>query len=308
MSSVHVRTPRSFADLSSKAWLLLPFAFAASILLGYGVLGLVLWGCQSCVSYFIFEPDRTLYAKPADFSFNVRDVGLPVRLSGHAGQSLHGWWVASAAWDAKVVLYLHGNDGNVSTSMGDVAPLRELGYAVFILDYRGYGESAGSFPSEKTVYEDADAAWIYLVDQRGISPAHLYIYGHSLGGAIGIELALHHPEAAGLIVESGFTSIRDMAKLRKRYALLPIGLLNQRFDSIQKVSRLKLPVLYIHGTADEVVPYAMGEQLFKASGGRKRFIAIGGGLHANNAAVGGPLFRAAIRDFVEESAASPLTR
>jgi pimeloyl-ACP methyl ester carboxylesterase len=299
MSSVHVRTRGSFADLSSKAWLLLPFAFAASLLLGYGVIGLVLWGCQSCVSYFIFEPDRTLYAQPADFSFNVRDVGLPVRLSGHAGPSLHGWWVAAAAWDAKVVLYLHGNDGNVSTSMGDIAPLRELGYAVFILDYRGYGESEGSFPSEKTVYEDAEAAWIYLVDQRGISPAHLCIYGHSLGAAIGIELAVHHPEAAGLIVESGFTSLRDMAKLRKRYALLPMRLLNQRFDSIQKVSRLELPVLYIHGTADEVVPYAMGEQLFKASGGRKRFIAIGGGLHNNNAAVGGPLFRAAIRDFVE---------
>ena len=308
MSSVNALRPGPFADLSSKAWLLLPFAFAASLFLGYGVLGLVFWGCQSCVSYFIFEPDRTLYAKPADFSFNVRDVGLRVRLSGDAGQSLHGWWVASAAWDAKVLLYLHGNDGNVSTSMGDIAPLRELGYAVFMLDYRGYGESEGSFPSEKTVYEDAEAAWIYLVEQRGINPAHLYIYGHSLGGAIGIELALHHPEAAGLIVESGFTSLRDMAKLRKRYALLPMQLLNQRFDSIQKVSKLKLPVLYIHGTADEVVPYAMGEQLFKASGGRKRFIAVGGGLHANSAAVGGPLFRAAIRNFVEDCAAPALTQ
>jgi len=299
MSSVNALRPGLFAGPPSKAWLLLPFAFVASLLLGYGVIGLVLWGCQSCVSYFIFEPDKTLYAKPADFSFNVRDVGLPVSLSSDAGQSLHGWWVASAAWDAKVLLYLHGNDGNVSTSMGDIAPLRELGYAVFMLDYRGYGESEGSFPSEKTVYEDAEAAWIYLIDQRGISPAHLYIYGHSLGAAIGIELALHHPEAAGLIVESGFTSLRDMAKLRKRYALLPMQLLNQRFDSIQKVSRLELPVLYIHGTADEIVPYAMGEQLFKASGGRKRFIAIGGGLHANSAAVGGPLFRAAIRDFIE---------
>ena len=308
MSSVNALRAGPFAELSSKAWLLLPFAFAASLLLGYGIIGLVLWGCQSCVSYFIFEPDRTLYAKPADYSFKVRDVGLPVTLSSDAGQSLHGWWVASAAWDAKVVLYLHGNDGNVSTSMGDIAPLRELGYAVFILDYRGYGESAGSFPSEKTVYEDAEAAWNYLVDQRGISPARLYIYGHSLGGAIGIELALRHPEAAGLIVESSFTSIREMAKLRKRYALLPMQLLHQRFDSIQKVSKLKLPVLYIHGTADEVVPYAMGEQLFKASGGRKRFIAIGGGLHANSAAVGGPLFRAAIRDFVEDSAATALTQ
>src|SRR5207302_10642104 len=147
------------------------------------------------------------------------DVGIRVRLSGDAGQSLHGWWVDPAAWDAKVMLYLHGNDGNVSTSMGDIAPLRELGYAVFMLEYRGYGESAGSFPSAKTVYEAAEAGWNYLVDQRGISPAHLYIYGHSLGGAIGIELALRHPEAAGLIVESSFTSIREMAKLRKQYSL-----------------------------------------------------------------------------------------
>jgi pimeloyl-ACP methyl ester carboxylesterase len=123
--------------------------------------------------------------------------------------------------------------------MGEIAPLRELGYSVFVPDYRGFGESEGSFPSEKTVYEDAEAAWNYPVDQRGIRPAHLYIYGHSLGGAIGIELALRHPEAAGLIVESSFTSIGEMAKLRKRYALLPIQLLNQRFDSIQKVSKLK---------------------------------------------------------------------
>jgi pimeloyl-ACP methyl ester carboxylesterase len=94
-------------------------------------------------------------------------------LSGHAGQSLHAWWVAAAAWDAKVVLYLHGNDGNVSTNMGEIAPLRELGYAVFMPDYRGYGDSEGSLPSEKTVYEDAEAAWIYLVDQRGIRPASL---------------------------------------------------------------------------------------------------------------------------------------
>ena len=111
--------------------------------------------------------------------------------------------------------------------------------------------------------------------------------------------ALRHPQAGGLIVESAFTSIPDMAKLRPQYALLPTRLLNQQFDSIGKVSGLRLPVLYIHGTADEVVPYRMGEELFKASGGRKRFVAIGGGLHDNNAAVGGPLLRGEIRDLVE---------
>src|SRR2546422_4902100 len=102
VSPVSQSTMRLPADFSSRAWLLLPFAFAASMLLGYGVIGLVLWGCETCVSYFIFQPDRTLYAKPADFSFNVRDVGLPVTVPGDAGQSLHGWWVAAPAWDAKV--------------------------------------------------------------------------------------------------------------------------------------------------------------------------------------------------------------
>jgi pimeloyl-ACP methyl ester carboxylesterase len=172
-----------------------------------------------------------------------------------------------------------------------------------MIDYRGYGDGRASLPSEKTVYEDAEAAWNYLVKERGIDPAHLYIHGHSLGGAIAIELALHHPEAAGLIVESSFTSIRDMAKLHKKYALLPVRLVNQKFDSINKVGKLRLPVLYIHGTGDEVVPYAMGQKLFKASGGTKRFVTIGGGLHGNNSAVDGPRFRNAIRDFVEESAA-----
>src|SRR3989442_14313279 len=237
VSPVSQSTMRLSANLSSRAWLLLPFAFVASLLLGYGVIGLVLWGCESCVSYFIFAPDKTLYAKPADYSFNVRDVGLPVTVPGDAGQSLHGWWVAAAAWDAKVVLYLHGNDGNVSTSIGEIAPLRELGYAVFMPDYRGYGESEGPFPSEKTVYEDAEAAWIYLVEQRGFRPAKLYIYGHSLGGAISIYLALHQPETSGVISASNFNSIQGMTKLRKKDFLVPMQPFGQPVGYDQKVSK-----------------------------------------------------------------------
>ena len=242
------------------------------------------------MSYFIFEPERRLYARASDFPFEVLDIRV--------SDELHGWWVPGAGPQPKVLLYLHGTGGNVSTSIGGIAPLRELGYSILMLDYRGYGESEGALPSEKTVYQDAESAWDYL-RSRGIDPANVIIYGHSLGAAIAIELALHHPEAGGLIAESGFTSIADMAKLRPQYALLPTRLLNQQFDSIGKVSALQLPVLYIHGTADEVVPYRMGEQLFRASGGRKRLVAVGGALHDNNAAVGGPLFRREIRDFVE---------
>jgi pimeloyl-ACP methyl ester carboxylesterase len=213
-----------------------------------------------------------------------------------------GWGIPSAQPGAKVVLYLHGNDGNVATSMAEIEPLRELGYSVFVIDYRGYGRSDARFPSESSVYEDAEAAWDYLVRERRISPGRLYIYGHSLGGAIAIELAMRHPEAAGLIVESSFTSIYDMARLQRKYSLLPIKpFLNQRFDSIQKVSRLRVPVLYVHGTDDEVVPISMGRRLFSASSGVKSFAVIEGGRHGDNAAVGGPAYRAAIRSFVDRS-------
>jgi fermentation-respiration switch protein FrsA (DUF1100 family) len=254
----------------------------------------------------VFEPDRMLHATPADYSFPVHDVGIAI--AGKPGQTLHGWWIPAANPRAKVVLYLHGNDGNVSTSVDGIAPLRELGYSVFMIDYRGYGASGGGFPSEAGVYQDAQSAWDYLVHERGINPANLLIYGHSLGGAIAIELALRHPEAAGLLVESSFTSIYDMAKLDARYAVLPVKpLLTQRFDSIAKVGQLRLPVLYIHGTADEIVPFEMGKALYRATPFARGFVAVPAGRHEDNAAAGGAALRSAIGRFVEEFPVLPST-
>jgi pimeloyl-ACP methyl ester carboxylesterase len=271
----------------------------AGVLLAYLAAGVLLWAFQSRL---IFEPERALHAAPGDFPFPVVEVGIPIGAAASHRQTLSGWWIPSRQSGAKVVLYLHGNDGNVTTSMAEIEPLRQLGYSVFVIDYRGYGKSAARFPSESSVYEDAEAAWAYLVRERGVSPGQLYIYGHSLGGAIAIELATRHPEAAGLIVESGFTSIYDMATLQRRYALLPVkAFLNQRFDSIEKVRRLQLPVLYLHGTADEIVPFSMGRRLFSESSGTKSFVAIDGGRHGDNSVVGGPAFRAAIRGFVDQA-------
>jgi alpha-beta hydrolase superfamily lysophospholipase len=262
------------------------------------IYGATCLGVYSAQRYLVFEPDRTLHATPADYSFAVRDVGIVV--PGEPKRTLHGWSIPAANPRAKVVLYLHGNDGNVSTSMDGIALLRELGYSVFMLDYRGYGASGGGFPSEAGVYQDAQSAWDYLVHDRGINPANLFIYGHSLGGAIAIELALRHPEAAGLVVESSFTSISDMATLEARYALLPVNLfLNQRFDSIAKVAHLRLPVLYIHGTADEIVPFKMGKALYDATPFARGFVAVPAGRHEDNAAAGGTALRFAIGRFVE---------
>jgi hypothetical protein len=272
---------------------------AIAVALVYGVSCVGLYEAQR---YLVFKPETTLHTAPAGYPFPVQDIAL----AGEPRQTLHGWWVAGPDPKAKVVLYLHGNDGNVSTNMDGIVHLRELGYSVFLIDYRGYGMSGGGFPSEQGVYRDAQSAWDYLVRERGVNPANLIIYGHSLGGAIAIELALHHPEAAALVVESSFTSIRDLALLDARLAVVPVGpFLNQRFDSISKVGRLRLPVLYIHGTADEIVPFAMGKSLYDATPAARGFVAIRGGRHESNAVVGGAELRSAIGRFVENVAREP---
>jgi len=256
-----------------------------------------LWASQS---RFIFEPVRTLVVKPGELSFPVADVTIPVSSTRTGEQTLHAWWMPAGRSDAKLVLYFHGNEGNVSTSLGETALLRSLGYSVLVVDYRGYGQSDGAFPSEASVYEDAESALDALEDDWRLKPQDIYVYGHSLGAAIAIDLAARHPELGGLIVESAFTSIYDMAKLDSKYGIFPVGLLlNQRFESIKKVALLDLPVLYIHGTADRVVPYSMGLALYEQSGGRKRFVAVPGGGHDDNAAVTPGELAAAIRDLIQ---------
>ena len=259
---------------------------AAGLLAGAAAL----WAGQGRL---IFEPYAPLVAAPAGVHYEDVQIRMP------RGQ-LTGWWIPAARRDAKTVLYLHGNAENVSTSVSEIAPLRSLGYSVLIIDYRGFGRSEGRFPSETAVYEDADAAWHYLAWHMNVKPENLFIYGHSLGGAVAIELARRHPEAAGLIVESSFTSIYDMARLDRLYSLLPLRFLTQRFDSASKVAELKLPVLYLHGTADEIVPFEMGARLQARTPGA-RLVAIQGGRHDHDAA-GEAVIRTAIRSFVEGSA------
>lgn len=265
-------------------------SLAAGALAAPLLAALALWLGQA---HLIFEPPRALAGAPAQIAALATEVRIPIRPTGRAAEKLDGLWIAGARPGAKTVLYLHGNDDDVSAAVREVQPLRDLGLAVLLVDYRGFGRSDGGFPSEARVYQDAEAAWDYLVSERGLAPAAVVIYGHSLGGAVAIELARRHPEAAGLVVESSFTSIADMARLDRRYKLLPVDLfLNQRFDSLAKVGALRLPVLYLHGSADELVPFAMGQRLFDASGGAKRFVAIPGGRHDHDAAGEATLRRA----------------
>ena len=264
------------------------------LVIAYGGASWYLWTKQR---ELIFLPSRDVHQSPADLDLKYKDVWLPV--GGDHSALLHGWWLQSNDAAAPVFLYLHGNDMNIGSNVEHIARLSRMGFGVLAVDYRGYGRSGGGFPSEAQVYEDADVAWNYLVQERHVDPSRAIIYGHSLGGAIAVELALRHPEAAGLIVESAFTSMPAIAKTV--YWMFPTDwLLNQRFDALAKVPNLRVPALFVHGTADSEVPYTMTEQLFNAARGPKWITLIPGGGHEDNARVGESLYTRAVLDFTRK--------
>jgi pimeloyl-ACP methyl ester carboxylesterase len=265
-----------------------------ALLISYGGATWYLWEHQRDL---IFVPSRDLHQSPTDADLKYEDVWVPI--GGDQSISLHGWLLQSGDPAATAILYLHGNDLNLGANVERIARLNKMGFTVLAVDYRGYGKSGGGFPSEIQVYEDAQAAWDYLVQVRHVDPAKALIYGHSLGGAIGIELALRRPEAAGLIVESTFTSIPEMAKAA--YWMFPADwLLNQRFDALAKVPMLRMPVLFIHGTADKEVPYAMSERLFNAARGSKWLTLIPGGGHEDSAGMDETLYQHALLGFTQK--------
>lgn len=256
-----------------------------------GIIGIVFLG--ACIVFwssqnaFIFEPASALQTTPERVGLKASEFYIHSGTGNESGD-LFSWWIPSASADAPTMLYFHGNDNNVGHAR-DLEYARGMngqGYNVLMIDYRGYGKSSGGKPNEAKIYEDAESAWNYLVKQRGISPSRIFIYGHSLGGAIAIDLAVRHPEAAGLIEESSFTSMAAIASATG-YGFMPTNLLvHERFDSLSKMPELKIPLLIIHGTWDKTVPYQMGQQLFDAAPQPKTLELIEGGGHENNCIVG----------------------
>lgn len=267
--------------------------------------------------HLIYRPHPELSLLPSAPAFNLpyEDVWIPI--SG-SKERLHGWWIPAASPGTKfsvipnepaqilktpkVMLYLCG----VGRNMGDynylarVAAFRQLGFAVLVFDYRGYGLSEGSFPTEAQVYADSQATWNYLRDVRKIPPEQILIYGESLGGAIALELAVKHPEAGGLIMQSSFTSMAEVARHRALAQIFPIDLmLTERFDSLAKVRSLQTPVLFLHGTADSVVPFEMSQQLYATAPEPKQLFLISGAEHVRIYQPGDQSYLKAIQRFVK---------
>jgi fermentation-respiration switch protein FrsA (DUF1100 family) len=195
-----------------------------------------------------------------------------------------------------VLLWFHGNAGHLADRYQIIRQLVQLPAEVFILDYRGYGRSEGS-PSEQGLYMDGQAAWDYLVDDRGIAPQRIVLFGRSLGGAVAVDLAGRPGvRPAGLIVESSFTSVPDMAAAVM--PIMPRVLIRTKMDSISKISRIDLPKLIVHSRDDDIIPIGHGRSLFEAAGDPKQFLELRGMSHNDiDLSVGGEYF-ATMRRFV----------
>jgi hypothetical protein len=249
----------------------------------------VLAGCRGVnLDGLIFFPERGAPDPPA---------GVAERWVTTAdGIRLHAWSVASAA-GAPTLVWSHGNGGNVAGRVGVLQALAAQGLGVFAYDYRGYGRSEGR-PSEPGVYRDAEAAYDQL-RADGVPAERIVAFGESLGGAVSIELALRRPCAAVAVV-STFTTLRAVA--RHHYGIAA-ALAGDRFNSVDRLARLSVPILIAHGDRDEIVPFALGEELFRAARPPRRFLRVEGAQH--NDVFGGPGLLAAIAAFAREAAGAP---
>lgn len=241
----------------------------------------------------IFVPSPIVELQPEDWQLDHEDVWLQVASETEEdAERIHGWWIpASPSADSQnVLLYLHGNSGNLSRNynLDQIRRFSRLGFSVLAIDYRGYGRSSDRFPNESRVYEDARIGLQYLTDTLKIAPERIFLFGHSLGGAIAIETAARHRDLAGLMIEGSFTSTLEVANNRKSYAMFPLDwILTQRFNSIDKVATLTMPILFIHGTDDSVVPSFMSEKLYAAATAEKQLYLVPQAGHNDVAVVAG---------------------
>lgn len=242
----------------------------------------------------IYFPERGLAVTPDSVGLVYEDVYL----SASDGTRIHGWHIPGRS--EVTLLWFHGNAGNISHRLDNILMLHQrLGVSVLIIDYRGYGLSEGR-PSEKGIYMDAEAAFEYLIDELGLeAERNVVLLGRSLGVGVAVEMATRH-RVRGVVLESGFTSIKEMADASG--SPLPISLVltlfEARYDSISKIGRVESPVMILHGDRDDTVPYWMAEKLYAAANEPKTLYPIRGAGHNNTIYVGGKGYLKALGEFI----------
>jgi alpha-beta hydrolase superfamily lysophospholipase len=269
-----------------------------------GLLGLVGVAAAGCVILeakereLVYRPVRDYVRTPASMGLAFEDVWIDVaRESGDGRERVHAWWLPASRPDAPSVLYLHGIRWSLGNNLFRIARWHALGFNVLAIDYRGFGRSDGELPSETQIYADARAAWTEMA-RRTPEGALRFIYGHSLGAAVALDLAASVDDAAGVIAEAGFTSLADV--VAESYAPLNF-IVTQKFDALARAKSLRAPALFMHGTADRLVPHAMTEKLFASAPQPKRLHLIVGGNHGNWNGAGLDDYRRVVLEFIESA-------
>lgn len=238
--------------------------------------------------FMLYHPSRTVDALPGAYGLAFERVAL----TASDGTRLDAWWLPAQKAGAPTMLCLHGNAGTLSNRLAKMKIFHEAGASQLWVEWRGFGASAGT-PSEAGLYRDAQAGRDWLA-ARGVGPPQLVLYGESLGCGPAVELAVRAP-AAGLIVDSGFSSIPAMARVVLPW--FPSGLVRARFDNLAKLPRVRFPALFLHSPEDDVIPYAQARANFAAAGGPKTFVDLRGG-HNDGFMDAGPAYGSAIRGFL----------
>jgi uncharacterized protein len=243
-------------------------------------------------------PSRYANATPADDGIAFEDLHIPVSGS----QQVHAWWVPSTKPSDKVLLMFHGNGyvlEQAAAPAGEVIPLHHLGVNLLLVDYRGYGSSSPGTPNETRVYEDARAALGYLLNQRHVNIHDIIFMGRSIGTGPATQLALEHPDAGGLILESAFTSVPDAAKAVWYLRAFPLSLfIHNRFDNLSKISSVHVPVLITVGTEDTLTPPEMANALFRHANQPKQLYLVPGADHNGIVRVDGQALESQISGFI----------
>jgi fermentation-respiration switch protein FrsA (DUF1100 family) len=233
----------------------------------YGLLVVIVYFMQGRMLYLSEVPGRTLTLTPANVGMDYEDVSIETT----DGVTLHGWYIAGTS--SQVLLFFHGNAGNISHRLDSIRQFLDLGFSVMIIDYRGYGQSEGR-TTEAGLNRDADAAWRYLIEGRGIAAGDIVIFGRSLGASVASWLATQYQPLA-LIVESSFTSVPDIAQ--ELYPWLPARWLSRlRHATRDYVHDVRCPVLVIHSRDDEIIPFRHGEAIFASANEPRTLLAIRG--------------------------------
>ena len=230
--------------------------------------------------------ERTVVFHPERYSEGMRwrlpEGGEDVWFTGKSGERLHGWYVRAKRNEDEsraTVLYFHGNGGNISYIGWLAESLASRGFDVLLFDYRGYGKSEGGPTDERGIYEDADAAYDYLLSVRRVRPEQIVLYGQSLGTTAAVDLAARKPCGA-VILESGLSSASDMASLILPWAprwLHQYG--RNHFESVKKLAGVRAPLLVSHGARDRTIPVEQGYKLYEAAHEPKRLLVFPGGHH-----------------------------